>query len=317
MSVRRTIAAGVAISIALAGLAAYADVPAPAPAVFAPGVVSGEVDSAPVFSPDGKTMLFTRSATVLESRRTGDGWSQPSIAAFSGVWPDMDPAFAPDGSYVVFVSRRPVGNARPANLWRVDRTPAGWGSPVRLPDRVNLNAYVFAPSIAADGTLYFLRSSARFEHQLYRARLRNGSYLAPEALSFSNPATKDYDPGVAPDQSYIVFASLGRNGAADKQLHLFIAFARGDGWSGVQRLRYAGDVARGSGSDSGPLVAADGTTLYFVSNRIVRPPMPRTLAQAEIDLRRLQQWNNGNSNAWRLDLQAVLPELRASASASP
>src|SRR5215472_8386506 len=83
---------------------AAADAPAaPAVELFAPGTVSGPAnDWTPVFSPDGKTMYFWRSATswgfILESHQTDKGWSEPTIASFSGEYPDSSPAMAPDGS---------------------------------------------------------------------------------------------------------------------------------------------------------------------------------------------------------------------------
>lgn len=62
----------------------------PVPEVFAPGIISGPAnDGAPTFSPDDKTLFFTRSAArwsiILESHQTADGsWSTPVVAPFSG-----------------------------------------------------------------------------------------------------------------------------------------------------------------------------------------------------------------------------------------
>src|SRR5580700_9603140 len=44
-----------------------------------------------------------------------------------------------------------------SNLWRVDRAGSGWSKPTRLPDTVNLAGQsIWKPSIAADGTIYFV-----------------------------------------------------------------------------------------------------------------------------------------------------------------
>ena len=50
--------------------------------VFAPGVVSGPAnDGSPTFSPDGKTLFFTRYAAhwsvILESHLVNGKWSEP------------------------------------------------------------------------------------------------------------------------------------------------------------------------------------------------------------------------------------------------
>src|SRR5579859_875259 len=83
-----------------------------APAVFAPGVMSGPLhDSAPAFTPDGRTVYFTRSdgqnSSILVSHLDNGHWSAPAMAAFSGQWSDMEPAMSPDGRFLVFVSNRP------------------------------------------------------------------------------------------------------------------------------------------------------------------------------------------------------------------
>lgn len=86
---------------------------APSVSVFEPGVISGPAhDSAPAFTSDGNTVYFGRSnsaqSTIYVSHRHGNHWSKPEVASFSGTWNDMEPAFAPDGSWLVFVSNRPA-----------------------------------------------------------------------------------------------------------------------------------------------------------------------------------------------------------------
>jgi WD40-like Beta Propeller Repeat len=73
----------------------------PAPMIFAPGVISGAGnDGTPTFLPDGRTLYFYRygaapaSAVILESHRSGAGWSEPVVARFSGPTPDRQPAFS-------------------------------------------------------------------------------------------------------------------------------------------------------------------------------------------------------------------------------
>ena len=83
------------------------------PEVFAPGIVSGpNHEAAPAFTPDGATLYFQRSTprggTILVTQRRANGWSKPKIAPFSGVWSDIEPAMAPDGSFLIFVSNRPA-----------------------------------------------------------------------------------------------------------------------------------------------------------------------------------------------------------------
>ncbi|HEY1992167.1 MAG TPA: hypothetical protein VGH71_06855, partial [Gammaproteobacteria bacterium] len=145
------------VLLAASGIAATAV--AAQPQVFGPGSISGPANEAsPVFTPAGDTLYFTRSNSsdnvILVSQRRGESWSAPEIAPFSGQWRDLEAAMAPDGSYLIFASSRPVPDTgkqpdgfwggtlhvgRGGNLWRVDKikTGSGWSEPKHLPAVVN------------------------------------------------------------------------------------------------------------------------------------------------------------------------------------
>ena len=55
-------------------------------------------------------MLFRsgKDKAVMVAHRRGGRWSAPQVASFSGHWFDQDPVVAPDGSYLLFDSDRPV-----------------------------------------------------------------------------------------------------------------------------------------------------------------------------------------------------------------
>jgi len=304
------LALGVVLATPMHALPATATDPPREPAVFAPGVISGpRHETAPAFSPDGRTVWFSRSegsaSTILVSHRENDHWSTPEAAPFSGRWSDMEPAMAPDGSHLVFVSNRPAhdggapldgffnGRTVPGgggNLWRVDRTASGWGMPQRLPDLVNASASTFAPSVARDGGLWFMRpDAATGRFRLYRAPWVDGHYGAPAPLPFSDGTSTDVDPAVAPDESFVVFGS-GR--APARGIDLFIARRTGGSWESPVSL---GDTVNSAGSDAEPRLGPDGATLYFSSER--RSPSP---SDADAD------WNNGKYNLWVVDLRPWL-----------
>ena len=276
----------------------------PVPQVFAPGVVSGPSNDADAaFLPDDKTVLFARDGAILESTKLGGDWSAPHVASFSGEWMDAQPTMAPDGSFLVFVSNRPInpGDAkRPGgNLWRVDRHGADWGEPVHLPASVNRGPSIWGPSIAGDGSLYFMdRAVADGPFKLWRAQARGGDDLAAVPVSFGDATTQDVDPAVAPDESFIVFSSKH---PADAHERLFIALRDGAGWGRPVDLGDAVNGANDNDSNESRL-APDGRTLYFTSDRQSRIAWPRTRAQAEADLARIAAWDNGNQNIWSVSL---------------
>lgn len=287
------------------------------PEVFAPGVISGPAaeDSA-AFSPDGRTVLFDRirwpNAAILMSHRTANGWSAPTIAPFSGRWLDHDPAMAPDGSFLIFSSNRPdrsggkpldaemangkVSPGSGGHLWRVDRKGDGWAEPVRLPDAVNSSSRIYAPSVAADGSVYFQRPGADGDFRLFRTQFRAGRYEEPVQVDLGDASAHELDPAIAPDESFIVFdANYAGKDASDR---LYIAFREGNGWS--KPVDLGEEVNHGApwGSHLGP----DHRTLFFSSPRGIAVHYPRTAAQGQQDLARMASWDNGLDNLWSVPL---------------
>lgn len=264
-----------AMAATLPGQAESTAKAAPAPTLFQPEAVwPGGDDSAPAFTPDGRTVFFTHrdgAITIMMSTLRNGSWSEPQVAPFSGKWRDIEPAMAPDGSYLVFVSNRPAkagdaaltgyfgGQSRPGaggNIWRVDRKGDGWGEPVRLPDIINSHSAIYSPAVAGDGSIYFNQPDpvTRKSH-VYRAQARGGSFEVPVPLSISDGTHPGYDVAVSPDESFLIF-SASRAPAAQDQSLLFVAFRRNGKWTEPQALdpRLAGLEARFS---------PDLKTLYF------------------------------------------------------
>lgn len=302
---------------------------APVPEVFAPGVISSAAhDSAPAFTPDGKTVYFSRSNTKLSvilvshlvvSQLEKGQWTAPTLAPFSGVWNDMEPSISPDGKFLIFVSSRPTtAGGKPidghynkstqpgqgGNLWRVERTASGWSEPKRLPDAVNRSTSIFAPSVVGDGSVYFMDSNqdtGRF--QIYRSQWRNGEYQAPATVGFSDGSSSDVDPAVAPDESFVVFGS-GRPpaGKPGPGMDLFIAFRRNGVW---EKPIHLGNVINSPTSDAEARLSPDQKTLYFSSERIVPFEQPLSASQSNEFVNDMS-WNNGQYNIWQVPLEPIL-----------
>ena len=292
-TIRSLFAAGLLLATAGA-LAADTTTAAPRPVTLG-GILHPDSDDTLAFTPDGNTVFFDRSAgkrkTIVVSHKVDGHWSQPEVAGFSGRWFDQDPVVAPDGSYLLFGSDRPVRpggqpltqdyfgvGARPgSNIWRVDRHGDGWGKPVWLGPVVNSDAFVDFASIAADGTLYFIRfdREAKAMHT-WHAAYRDGHYLPPVRAGLGDPAVSTHDPAVAPDQSFIVFDYGKTKGGLGR---LCIVFREGGHWSKPIDLGAVVNKDMPWGSH----VAPDGHGVYFT----------------------------GQSGIWQLDLQPWLRQRAA------
>lgn len=297
----------------VAPVAAHAETApaAPRPEVFAPGVISGPANDAdPAFSPDGNTVWFARHSTIVVSRKHGATWSAPEVAAFSGEWADQQPTISPDGAFLVFVSNRPaVAGDKPVsgNLWRVDlRTPGA--APVHLPAAVNRGPSIWAPSIAGDGSLYFIeRAVAGGPLRILRSQLAAGQYQPATHVSFGDETTQDVDPAIAPDESFLVFGSM--HPGPDAHERLFIAFRAGAGWSKPIDLGVEVN-GRGDSDTNEARLGPDHRTLYFATDRSQAVKFPRPRAQAAGDLARIAAWDNGSQNIWRVSLAPWLDAHR-------
>lgn len=293
-----------------------------APQIFEPGVISGPGgEDCPAFSPEGDTLFFDRSrgadSLILVSHRVKGGWSAPEIAPFSGQWLDHDPAMAPDGSFLVFVSNRPSapggkaldalagGKLQPAmggHLWRVARKGAGWGEPEELPAAINASDRVYAPCVAGDGSLYFIRPEGKDFH-IFRSQLKEGAYQPAQRQLLGAPEDRALDPCVAPDESFIIFDAKAAEGSGD---HLHVAFREGGGWGRPQDL---GEAVNGRDTPWGAHLGPGGR-LYFTSGRTTPVRYPRSRAESEAQLAQTRAWDNGADNIWSIELKPLLDGLK-------
>jgi hypothetical protein len=247
-------------------------------AVTLGGIIHPQSDDTLAYAPDGKTVFFDRSEgqhkTIMVSHKVDGRWSEPVIAGFSGRWFDQDPVIAPDGSYLLFDSDRPVraggkplvqdyfrgGPGPGSNFWKVMRHGDEWSKPVWLGPVINNDVFVDFASIAKDDTLYFIRwdKLAKVMH-IWRARYRDGRYLPPERAGLGDPAVSIHDPAVAPDQSFIVFDYGKVKGGLGR---LCIAFRKDNHWSRPIDL---GDTVN-KDIPWGSHMAPGGDAIYFTGN---------------------------------------------------
>ena len=134
-----------------------------------PEVVESEVNTdydegACCFSPDGKTMYFTRcssdpdyprNAEIWQSLRSDASWSKPTKCDISKdtLSSFAHPAVSPDGEWLYFVSDMP-GGLGGMDIWRTRILSSGFGGVENLGRPINTPGDEVFPTFRPNGDLY-------------------------------------------------------------------------------------------------------------------------------------------------------------------
>ncbi|MBT7371515.1 MAG: hypothetical protein HN816_12755 [Gammaproteobacteria bacterium] len=261
------------------------------------------------FSPDGTIMLTSivapknLSAIIAISYRRDGKWTALEVAPFSGQHADIEPSFSPDGKAIFFASKRPKPNREGADwdIWQVDYHDGNWGEPVNPGSPVNTAENEFYPSTTLNGTLYFTssRSDSLGNEDLYLARLTNGAYT--EVLNIGAPVNSkawEFNSFIAPDESYLIFGSQGREGEIGGG-DLYISYRKEGSFEPPQLLGRQINTTR---LDYCPSV--HGGRLYFTSE------LPARLDISSMT--KLKSWyesaGNGLGDIYWVDFHDILSE---------
>ena len=216
--------------------------------VFAKNIISTELyeHSAPAFSPDGKTVLWTivemnKPARLMEMTMENNTWSQPHALQFADTaHDDFYPFFSYDGKYLLFSSRRllPGGNVKDMALWIVERKNNRWQTPKPFDSTVS-KGVEYAHSMAKNGNLFFsVRQVAdgKAQWKILSSKFINNRYVPPEPLDANiNDGSYVDGPFVAPDESFLIFESDRAGGAGS--IDLYICFKNNNGnWSAPKNM---------------------------------------------------------------------------------
>lgn len=224
-----------------------------------------------IFSPDLSEYYYSLSDwqyevfTTKVIKKVDSTWSEPQDAFFNTSYSEHGTTFSPDGNTLYFSSTRPVAPiegksiAATWHIWRSEKIDGAWQEPEYVDIPNMRNQLVSHPSFTNSGTMYFHSSNVNFSDMtLYRSKFEDGKFQAAEELTFAwfmtTPKTTPY---IAPDESYLLFASV------ESQLFLTIAYPDGNGnWIGAKKLHRSIN-ANGQGN---PYVTPDGKFLFYVGN---------------------------------------------------
>ena len=282
--------------------------PLPEPTLFAEGIVSaGEFDTHPAFSPEGREFYFVRSKPdfsdwkIYVSHFANGQWQTPVMAPFSDRYRDADPFITADGRQFYFISDRTEAGPAKADMdiWVMDRVGDAWGPPHHVPGAINSDADEWYPHTAQNGTLYFgsSRPGGEGATDLYRARPTRSGFDDPQNLGpVVNSKGDEYEPWIAPDESYLIFMAVRAEGMGSGDL--YISFANKGGWTPPKNL---GPKINGKGQEISAYVTPNGRYFFFASMR-KQGDWPAG--------QRPNRAQNGLGDIYQMDLDALLALAR-------
>jgi len=236
------------------------------PEIFAPGIISlkWSVHSSPIFSPDGREVYWSvmdndKPIRIKVMKMENGIWTEPVDAPFLSQTTDSNPFFTHDGKKIMFKSYRENKNA----IWVAQRERETWGIPKELSPMLTSFHLGWQASISQSGNVYFVLAVKGFgSHDIYKCEWNGKEYKEPEKLgSAINSEGDDWQPFVAPDESYIIFS---RYYPAESTTRLFVSFRRDDGsWSDAVIMKDAINAV----DAAWPYVSPDGKYFFFVSSR--------------------------------------------------
>jgi len=260
------------------------------PKVFAEGIISlkNRFEQYCSFSPDGMEFHFSY---------TDSAWMRSTMVQINLLNP-LQPEriiltesdyqsgqfIDPTGKKLYFTSILFSGGIWHSDIYVATKSGGKWVNPLPLNEPVNSYICEWHPTLTNKGTMYF-SSERNYDHELadiYKSVPENGNYIKAGKLPAPiNTDINETDPLIAPDESFLIFASnrpknadsievlAGMYGSWD--LDLYISFNLGNAkWTTPKNMKKIN-------SDSwefAPALSPDGKYLFFTRRENFRTLTP-------------------------------------------
>lgn len=250
------------------------------PELFAPDIISksDRHEFGCTISKDGTEFYFgVDNDGVMEIHFSNliDGvWSPQKKLFESDSISYNDPMFSPDQRRLYFISNLSLDGEKmkdDIDLWYVERESIKleWSKPINLGLPVNSELNEYYASLSENGTLYFaLKDKAKdappYAFDINRSEYENGQFLTPEILPESiNTNRYEADVFIAPDESYMIFCSIRKNGLGKGDLYISFKDKIGN-WTDAMNM---GEIINTDKHELCPFVTADGKYFFYTSNQ--------------------------------------------------
>jgi len=281
---KKTILITVVLVSGIATNIANADFTFGEPTNLGPAINTSGKETGPNISSDNLTLYFDSKRSgdwdiwVTTRETTDDPWQEAVNLGPPVNGPNLEqgPRISADGLSLYFASTRPGGSGD-WDLWVTTRetTDGSWGEPENLGPTVNSSVLDHSPSISADGLSLFFgstRSGGSGSADLWLTT-RETIYdnwgtpvnLGPAVNSSANEGVSS----ISADGRMLFFSSFAfgpprPGGYGNLDIWVATRATVSDPWAAPVNL---GPMVNSSFSEGGPDISADGSTLYFNSDR--------------------------------------------------
>jgi len=247
--------------------------PGPIAHVFAPGLIchSGagphQWEAFGTFSADGNTFCFQRVSGIYITENTSRGWTTPELIRSipANVWSPWSACLSPDANSIYFTRGllKPVSKR---NLYRCNRTADGWAKPETLGPPFSSPDKEIECSLAANNNIYL--SSSRNGRQgrsfIWVVPFVDNTWPRADHITLNlqpfEGKTAATDPGIAPDESFMIFTDKDQPGGyGHRDLYLTLRLPDGT-WSKPRNL---GPRINSAYIEHGPRISPDKKYLFF------------------------------------------------------
>jgi hypothetical protein len=285
----RLVLAGFVAAVVLGGGRAKAGFTFGRPTNLGPTVNSPTYDEGPSISADGLTLYFNSNRPGgygtfdlwMTTRSTKDGlWGEPENLGptVNSSAREQTPRISADGLSLYFISTRPGGYGTGyGDIWVTKRatTSDPWNTPANLGPFVNSPPHVFGPSISADGLSLFFGAdraggSGSDDIWVTTRATTDAPWQEPVNLgSTVNSSAVEGAPSISADGLALFFSGYAdephrSGGYGNADLWITKRPTVSDPWGTPVNL---GPPINTSSYDFFPSISADGSTLFFMSDR--------------------------------------------------